>query len=160
MRRVFVISVLLMAGCTGGDQPFLSPAPTPCPHGIVRANGAEAEDLDELMRGHVPSDLPEGFGLANVWGQGDRMLGSATWTDGQCREVTVGVGPRAGFPEGVQIGGDWFLTADAPGECGNAVLGTGRCLRYMAIVENGTILVSMIGLDRSEGDPIVYSIPA
>jgi hypothetical protein len=159
MRRALVISVLLMAGCTARDEAFPSPAPTPCPDRIVRADIAATEDLDEQIQGHVPGYLPTGFGLANVWGEGERMFGMATWTDGRCREVTVGVGPRLRSAEGVPIGEGWFLTVDVPGGCGNAVLGRGRCLRYMTIVEDGTIWVQMIGLDRSEGDPIVYSIP-
>jgi len=159
MRRAFPLAMLLLAGCTGGNEALLSPAPTTCPHGIVRAESAPTEELDHLMQGHVPGDLPEGFGIARVWGAGDGTVGSATWTDVRCREVTVGLGKRVAFPQGVPIDGDWFVTVDAPGGCGNAVLGTGRCLRYMAIVDDGTILVSMIGLDRAEADPIVFSIP-
>jgi hypothetical protein len=159
MRRTFLIAVLLLAGCTGGNETLLSPAPTTCPHGIVRAESAPVEELDVVMQGHVPGDLPEGFGIAEVWGPGDGMVASATWTDGRCREVTVGLGKRVAFPQGVPIDGGWFVTVDAPGDCGNAVLGTGRCLRYMAIVDGGTVSVSMIGLDRVEADPIVVSIP-
>jgi hypothetical protein len=51
------------------------------------------------------------------------------------------------------------VTTDAPGQCGNAVLGEARCLGYFANVEGGTLIVEMMGIGRGEGDEIVLSIP-
>ena len=56
--------------------------------------------------------------------------------------------------------GGWTLIADAAEACGNAELGDGSCLSYAALTLDGkTVTVRMIGVDRSEGDRIVLSIP-
>lgn len=82
MRRALVTSLLVMAGCTSlvmagctsADDAVLSPAPTPCPAVIVRADSVPSTDLVDRMQGHVPVELPEGFGLAQVWGEGEGFM--------------------------------------------------------------------------------------
>jgi len=79
------------------------------------------------------------IGLANVWGSGDRSLGSATWTDERCRTITVALAvPVGALPPGPRLG-EWVVTTNAAGQCGNGVLGDARCLRYAARADNITL---------------------
>jgi hypothetical protein len=121
-----------------------------------RPEGVEAfpESALELVGSH-----DTGFGLAHVWGSGDRTLGSATWTDEQCRTITVALtAPVGDLPAGPRLG-EWVVTINAAGQCGNGILGDARCLRYAARADNLTLWVVMIGVDRSQGDEVVLSIP-
>ena len=153
------MAALLAGGCTARPEALPSPAPTPCPEGIVRADSARVTELADRLQGHVPEHLPAGFGLANVWGRGDWALGSATWTDDRCRMITVALAvPLGAIPPGPRLG-EWVVTINAAGQCGNGVLGDARCLRYAARVDNMTLWVIMIGVDRSQGDDVVLSIP-
>lgn len=153
------MAVLLAGGCTARPEALPPPAPTPCPEGIVRADSAQVTELADRLQGHVPEHLPGGFGLAYVWGRGERTLGSATWTDERCRAITVTVGvPVGALPSGPRLG-DWVVTINATGQCGNGVLGDARCLRYAARADNLELWVLMIGVDRSQGDDVVLSIP-
>jgi hypothetical protein len=156
-----LLFLLLVAGCTGPPpvETVLSPAPRDCPQGIVRADDLPASRLVEQMRGHVPTRLPAGFGLETAWQKGDGMEGAALWADEKCREVFMALWPgHSSTLVGPKVG-DWTVTADAPGECGNAELGSARCLVYHVFVDEGTLGVQMMGLERAEGDEIVLSIP-
>ena len=161
-RAVTLLAAVLATGCTSSartDAPVLSPAPTPCPTGIVRANSIPASDLVDQMKGHVPLSLPSGFGLSEAWSDGDGFIGAALWSDVGCREVSVALAShRAEPPDGPRVGA-WTVTVNAPGACGNSVLGDARCLGYLTNVDDGTLIVRMMGLDRAEGDEIVLSIP-
>jgi len=153
--------VLSLSACTGSPtvETVLSPAPTECPGGIVRADNIPASELVEQMRGHVPAEFPTGFGLVAAWQEGDGMEGAAVWADEMCREVFIGLWPGDTSPRvGTKVG-DWVVTAGEPGGCGNAVLGPARCLEYHARVDEGTVGLRMMGMDRVEGDVIVLSIP-
>lgn len=164
MVRAVVLVAVLVTGCTGSPRPQpqppdLSPAPIECPTGIVHAATLPASELADRMKGHLPLSLPSGFGLAQAWAEGDGFLASATWADGTCREVTLTLSSHEFAPSGTKIGA-WTLTTDAPGACGNAVLGDrARCLGYIANLQRGTLVVQMMGLTREEGDEIVLSIP-
>jgi hypothetical protein len=102
--------------------------------------------------------LVESFGGGSGIESGAALHGGAYFADARCREVElwfwgssdVGSGPRVG---------PWTVTADVAGGCGNAVLGSGRCLEYHAMVPGGSIGVQMMGLPRSIGDRVVQSIP-
>ena len=159
IRRSLVGVLLVASGCTGGGEAVLSPAPTPCPPHLVRADIIRLADLDTQMQGHIPTDLPAGFGLAYAWGEGDGMMAQATWTDRHCRLVTVALDAGIEQLRGAPIGEDWYVTSSGPRDCGNSVLGSGRCLRYVTVTEGNTLHVLMIGLDRPEGDRVVRSIP-
>jgi hypothetical protein len=50
------------------------------------------------------------------------------------------------------------VAVDAPG-CGNQVLGSANCLDYYAAATTGSVGFHAMGLDRTEGDRIVLSIP-
>ena len=161
MPRALLAVGLLMMGWSSPPtvEVVLSPASVDCPVGIVRANTLPPEDLIDAMHGHVPTDLPEGFGLLGSWGAGEGPAASGIWADHDCREVRVGVvddNPTEATGPSV---GPWTVTADLADGCGNAVLGEGRCLSYVANADDGIVIVSMMGIDRPEGDQIVRSIP-
>jgi hypothetical protein len=110
------------------------------------------------MKGHVPHWLPEGFGLVRVVEDGGGGV-SASWSDLECREVsvgfTMGTEPRPTGP----IFGAWVVTVDADRACGNYALGTSRCLGYEGTASDGTVGIQAMGIDRSIGDRIARSIP-
>jgi hypothetical protein len=143
---------------TTGSPPILVAAPRTCPLPMERGNTVPANQIVDAMDGHVPQWLPTGFGLAGGWTDGHGTW--ATWTDGDCREVTVSSdhgGPAEGA-SGPQVG-SWVVTADAPGQCANAVLGSATCLDYQAPAPLGSVGVQAMGLERPEGDRVVQSIP-
>ena len=107
---------------------------------------------------HVPHWLPEGFGLvATVSGGGGQVWG--IWEDEDCRMVTVYYSPGRIEPTPGPHVGPWTVTVDVAKGCGNAVLGTGRCLDYQANASNGSLGIQAIGIERSIGDRIARSIP-
>jgi len=154
---------------TGAAASVLSPAPRVCPLGIMRATALSASSLNEAIDGHVPTWLPDGFGLVGAWGPPSQGLGpdfaaEAVWADDECREIDLTYWNRiegvARLPDKPRVG-DWFVT-DKPGACGNAVLGDARCLWYFTQPESAGIRVqlsvSMTGVSRRTGDAIVRSI--
>ena len=119
------------------------------------------------MQGYLPTWLPEGFGLLATYGWDgafDGNAGHGFWSDERCREVELDFNPNWRSSGEVMPGdlrpwvGPWIVEADEPGECGNAVLGQARCLRYSAATPDGLLGLSMMGLDRDEGDRIALSI--
>ncbi len=160
------VSCLALTACVGEKAPpppspvvVLTPAPGECPlQGMDRGNAVPADQIVEAMGGHVPQWLPPSFGLEGAWTDGKSIW--AVWTDGTCREVSVGSADR-GHPwhySGPRVG-PWVVAVDAPG-CGNQVLGSANCLDYYAHVgATGTVGFHAAGLDRTEGDRIVLSIP-
>jgi hypothetical protein len=128
----------------------------------VRIEGGKsvpADQIVEAMGGHVPHWLPPSFGLEGAWTDGVSIW--ATWTDDTCRMVSVVSAHRDRFSV-VQSGprvGPWVVAVDAPG-CGNQVLGSANCLDYFAHVgPTGTVGFHAAGLDRTEADRIILSIP-
>jgi len=147
----------------------LSPAPRVCPLGTMRATALPASSLDKAIGGHLPTWLPDGFGLVGAWGLPSQGLGAdfaaeAVWADDECREIDLTYWNRiegvSRLPDKPRVG-DWFVT-DKPGACGNAVLGDARCLWYFTQPESAGIRVqlsvSMMGVSRRIGDAIVRSI--
>src|SRR6266545_8156494 len=148
---------------TEAGASVLSPAPRVCPLGIMRATALPASSLDKAIDGHVPTWLPDGFGLAGAWGLPSQGLGpdfaaEAVWADDQCREIDLTYWNRIEgvhrFPGKPRVG-DWFVISDKPGACGNAVLGDARCLEYFTQpVSAGSrvqVSVSMMGVSRRTG---------
>jgi hypothetical protein len=98
-------------------------------------------------------------------GLGPDFAAKAVWADAECREIDLTYWNRIEgvdrFPDKPRVG-DWFVITDAPGECGNAVLGAARCLRYFMQPESAGIRVQlsvfMMGVSRRTGDAIVRSI--
>jgi hypothetical protein len=54
--------------------------------------------------------------------------------------------------------GRWVVAIDAPG-CGNLVLRSANCLDHYVAETNGSVGFHAAGLDRTEADRIVLSIP-
>jgi hypothetical protein len=156
---------------TRSAQPLpsiLSPAPPPrsgpyglteCPIGFGEwGEEISASVLVRAMDGHLPRWLPRGFGLFAAW-RYESPGARATWTNRRCREFTLGYSP-SGTPEylmGSRVGA-WTLTESGKG-CGNAVLGSGRCLVYELRLSTESMVVQALGLSRRLGDRVVLSIP-
>lgn len=167
-RRELVLGTLaltVVASCTS-DVPdrLLSPAPKPtgpvgfCPFGLSRAPLIRPESLDSVMANHVPHWLPDGMGLVQAFGPGVGSLGGAYFADARCREIELWFWKSTGVASGERMGA-WTVMVSGPNACGNAVLGSGRCIEYHAPVDGGSIGVQMMGIPRSDGDRIVRSIP-
>jgi hypothetical protein len=132
-----------------------SPAPRQCPWGLARVSAVSTEQFLLLTNGRGPTWLPKGFGLAQTWSD------HADWSDGTCREVTMSVYRGTQAPPRDVLGsvGDWLVVVDARGSCGNAILGPGRCLDYVAPTRDGlTFGLQMMGIGRPVGDRIALSI--
>ena len=117
-----------------------------------------SQRLGALLHGHVPDDLPPGFGLA---GEVTSRVGfeGVEWTDSRCRSVLVNLLTGATSPEEGPSVGRWNVVTDVANQCGNAVMGMGRCLTYQAAAPDGVVVIRMIGLDRDEGDAIATATP-
>jgi hypothetical protein len=111
----------------------------------MRATALPASSLDKAIDGHVPTWIPDGFGLAGAWGPPSQGLGpdfaaEAVWADDECREIDLTYWNRiegvSRLPDKPRVG-DWFVT-DKPGACGNAVLGDARCLWYLSPLSKPT----------------------
>lgn len=160
-----LVSCLALSACEG--KKALPPPPPPvvltpashgCPlQGMDQGNAVPADQIVEVMGGHVPQWLPPGFGFEGAWTDGKSIW---VWTDGTCREVSV-ISADRGHPwhySGPRLG-PWVMAVDAPG-CDNQVLGSANCLDYAAHVgPTGSVGFHASGLDRTEGDRIVLSIP-
>ena len=161
ISAVTVAVVLLFAAACTREDPvpagLLTPAPRECPMSIVRADSMEPAKIRDQLRGHLPPTLPIGFGLVGVWGEGDGVLGSALWADGTCRLFGITIWPEEQLPAGPELG-DWVVEESGIHDCGNAVLGDGRCLRYRTVTEGVSVEVFMMGIERNEGDGIVLSV--
>ena len=149
------------------DQPILSPAPrSDCPTGLVRTAPVSTAEYVRLTEGYLPTWMPEGFGVLATYGPetaADGYRAYGIWSDQRCREVEYAFNPNwvARSPEFVNPAasvGPWVVEEDVPGGCGNAVLGEARCLRYSTSTPGGLFSLSMMGLDRDEGDRIALSI--
>jgi hypothetical protein len=154
---------------TEGDTFVLSPAPRVCDLGIMRATALPASSLTEAIDGHLPTLLPDGFGLVGAWGPpsqyGPDFAAEAVWADDQCREIDLIYWNRIEgvhrFPDKPRVS-DWFVIVDKAGAFSNAVLGEARSLGYFSQPESDGIRVqlsvSMMGVSRRTGDAIVRSI--
>lgn len=163
-----LVSCLALSACEGKQAlpppppspvVILTPAPGDCPlWGMDQGNAVPADQIVEAMGGHVPQWLPPSFGLEGAWTDGKSIW--AVWSDGTCREVSVVAADR-GHPwhsSGPRVG-PWVMAVDAPG-CGNQVLGSANCLGYYAHVgPTASVGFHASGLDRTQGDRIVLSIP-
>ena len=142
-----------------------APAPRDCPMGIFRDRPVHSAQASRLMRGHLPTALPPGFGIqvALEFSSLESVRGAQIiWTDGRCRMVTVSFvlteEPHV-FSDIVDRVGPWVVEYDKPRACANAVMGMGRCTGYGAEVEDGVVGVQTIGLSRTEADALVRTIP-
>lgn len=148
------------SACTVRVEPLDFPdARRDCPTGLVRADSDTFDGAFDRMDGRVPTVLPEGFGVAEAWGEGEGALGQVLFVDARCREIFVATyDGRQRLGRGASLG-RWVVTSSGPRDCGNAVLGDARCLRYGTHMGGKTIAVLTMGLERSEADGVVRSIP-
>lgn len=165
---VSVAMVLLLAACTS-DEPtsvipapnVVSPAPSPLPRfgmngecvvGLIRADHVAGRDLLDLLDSHVPTWLPEGFGLFIGWKVEGGAVGEASnggiWTDEQCRQVRLDVFPGAAGDESPRLDGAWVLTDR--GECTFGPVRHVSCLTYHAQANGDALSLTAVGL--SDGD--------
>jgi hypothetical protein len=114
----------------------------------------------QQLDGHVPSDLPAGFGLVGLWdGGGGRSgdpKGFAMWLDASCRNISVTTWTTADpIPEGPRVG-LFTLVSFVPPTCPSP--GPRPCFAYRAHVTPGLAEVDIVGVRRAEADEIVRSI--
>ena len=156
------VSCLALTACVGEKAPppspvvVLSPAPREC---LVRIEGGKSVPADQIVEatgGHVPHWLPPSFGLEGAWTDGKSIW--VVWTDDACRMVVVTSADRGRLSLSGPRVGPWVVAIDAPG-CGNQVLGSANCLDYYVALTNGSVGFHAAGLDRTEADRIVLSIP-
>lgn len=154
------------SGSAGSGEPLpsiiLSPqheAAQSCPNGGVPGPAVPASQVETVLDGHVPHELPPSdFGLAAAWGPvGGSASAGAVWVDPRCRVVRVVLDPNASVGAGPQVG-DWTLTESR--QCGGGLLPGASCLEYRVEVEGATLVLSTIGLAREEGDAVAESVPA
>jgi hypothetical protein len=84
--------------------------------------------------------------------------GVATWQDGQCREVMVGIYPDARFSSDGPRVGRWRVITDAPGKCYTVEPGRTGCLECQARFGSDLVTVQLLGISRPVGDPMVEEI--
>jgi hypothetical protein len=156
---VSVVVLLLLAGaCTstpdsGPHESSLltalpaglrSPAPrTDCPLSPVRASAVAPSKLSVLMKGHVPTWIPGGFGLVGAFGPylgfgSHTPGGGAIWVTEKCRSIEVSA-YTARVPAG------WSIFGGSTG-CSNAVLGEASCWTIQAPGIGQTFFVQAMGL--------------
>jgi len=152
-----------------GASAVLAPAPRDCPLPLLRSPTISVEEFRRLMGTYLPRWLPDGFGLLRALGPEQDVIDgpdvTGIWADTRCREVWLtfssafrGASPDVRYDASLPQVGPWTLRTDEPGECGNAVLGVGRCLDYAAVTQDGVLSLSMIGVKRDDGDRIALSI--
>jgi len=137
----------------------LRAATHPCPDGSAEQRGGTAAEFGRRLRGHLPTWLPDGFGLLRSNGlAGHAAFG--VWSDAKCdlillRQVrgleTSPVSLR------VQPVGSWLRLIDAPGGC---PAGATRCFDYETSLGASALLLHTQGLDRAEADRVATSIAA
>jgi len=171
---VLVVTVVVVSQARGSrfHRSFpiavFQPAPRFCPRSIGLLSNGTREifgrgHIVDSMAGHVPGWLPTGFGLSDAFGgpEGDysRFVGPRVtsqawtdWSDGRCRSVTVS------YYQGWKAKPAWHLEYDKANQCGNYVMGMGRCIGYTAGVRDGVVSVQTIGLSDAEAAQVIRSI--
>ncbi len=153
------------SGTAGVSEPLpsiiLSPqheAAQSCPNGGVPGPVVPPSEVESALDGHVPHQLPPSdFGLAAAWGPvGGSATAGAVWVDPRCRVVRIVVDPNASVGSGPQVG-EWTLTGSEP--CATGLLQGASCLEYRTRVDDGTLVLSTVGLAREEGDAVANSVP-
>lgn len=152
---------LILAACTSSSPGRVAaiPAtlraspPRACPVGVGDSRGtrvASPAQMLQNMHGHVPGWLPSGFGLVGAWTA--KASAWLVWSDRHCRGVSVTFIGQDGGPT------SWRLEYNEPHQCGNYVMGMGRCIGYERAATGGQLSVQTIGLTLSEATRVVRSI--
>lgn len=147
----------LAAGCTGGSHPtdaaVTVKAPKACPpqtfdlHNVTPVAAAE---VASVVRGHLPTRLPTGFGLQEV----DRVddAGYAAWTDAQCRRIALFFDPSQSSIGGpaVHAFGPWMKLQ----RCGEPR----PCVVYQGGVTGGLLTFSTWQLEPRTAATVLRSV--
>ena len=144
------------AGIVGFDP--LRPASRPCPDGLKQRSGGTVADFGRRLQGHLPTWLPDGFGLMRSNGVARAPFG--VWSDARCDLVELHQVPglqSSSVLIKVEPVGSWLRLIDAPGGC---PVGATRCFDYKTSVGAGALFLHTQGLDRATADRIAASIPA
>jgi hypothetical protein len=116
------------------------------------------EALPVTVQEQLPRWMPDGFGLAGAWLTRDGNA-EIEWWDGSCRMVSLWSKLRSDDSVGPARVGRWTLRYDVRRGCGNAVLGSARCVGYFANIEGRFLTLQTIGLGREEADRLALSVP-
>jgi hypothetical protein len=143
-----------------GIGPFdpLRAAPRPCPDGFAGRSGGTPTEFAQRLRGHLPTWLPDGFGLLRSNGLGRAPFG--VWSDSKCDLVLLRQvrGLESGLVStNIQPVGSWLRLIDAPGGC---AAGAARCFDYETSLGAHALLLHTQGLDRAEADRVATGIAA
>ena len=178
MRRFWVgVGVVIVLGaCTSAGSTsvtpapnVVSPAPIPLAHssmngecvvGFIRADHIAGRDLLDLLGSHVPTWLPQGFGLFIGWkveggAVGERSNGGI-WTDEQCRQVRLDVFPGAASHELPRPDGQWVLTDR--GVCTFGPLRHVSCSTYHAQANGDALSLTTVGLSERDAARVVGGV--
>jgi hypothetical protein len=136
-----------------------SPAPrSDCPLSSVEASSVHPSKLSVLMKGHVPTWIPSGFGLVEAFGPylgfgAHTPGGGAIWVTKDCRSIEVSA-------YAASLAAAWSLRGAAKGAsgCSNAVLGRASCWSIQGPGSQPAITVQTMGLSERETVHIARSM--
>jgi hypothetical protein len=135
------------------------PAPRlDCPLGMIRTSKVSPSKLSGLMKGHVPTWVPAGFGLVESFGPnggfGPRTPGGgAIWVTNDCRSI------EASAYRAPHVSLTWSIEGAAKGKgCANAVLGPASCWEIQAPGTGQMITVQAMGLSLRQTSHIARSM--
>jgi hypothetical protein len=163
--RLTSLAAVLIAlmSCTGGTNAptvaasLVSPAPRStreCLLSPVRAPSIGSTSLASSVGGHVPTRLPDGFGLEGLWGDNEGSL--AIWIDGRCRNVAIETWTEShAVRSGPQVGA-FTLVGRLPPTCRTP--GPKPCFAFQSAMPPGLVEVDTVGLSRRDATRVVRSI--
>jgi hypothetical protein len=176
-RSITGLAVLLfLASCTS-DEPIsvipapnvVSPAPDPLPGfgmngecvvGIIRADHVAGRELLDLLGAHVPTWLPEGFGLFIGWkvegGFVSESSNGGIWTDEHCRQVRLDLLPGAAIDESPRPDGKWVLVDR--GKCTFGPVRNVSCVTYHAQANGDALTLMAVGLSDRDTTRVVSGV--
>jgi hypothetical protein len=130
-----------------------------CPVSTIRASEVSTSKLSRLMKGHVPTWVPPGFGLVEAFGPylgfGQHVPGGgAVWVTTDCRTIEISAYRAA------DVSRSWSTDGAAKGEgaCANAVLGRASCWTILAPGAGQRITVQTMGLSIRQTAHILQSM--
>jgi hypothetical protein len=127
---------------------------------MIRADHVEGRELLNLVGSHVPTWLPEDFGLFIAWKIEGGSLGEASnggiWTDETCRQIRLDVYPGAASAESPMPDDEWVLTDR--GECSHGSLRHVSCLTYHAQTDGDSLSLTAVGLSDEDTTRVVRGV--
>lgn len=120
----------------------------------VRGDKAPNEDASSVLRDHVPTWLPPGLGLVDVY-EGDEAR--VRWASGDCRQLFVSTSPSGGSP--VESWSPLDGGSAEAATCYSPELGDAECWSTSRDFGDVQISLQTLGLGREETERIIESIP-